>query len=68
LRELQIAQIMGKRRQFQKMERAVAVAVAVGWVQFGNSGTSAVGNRYQRTGLGQQTKKTQCVYSELHCV
>jgi hypothetical protein len=26
---------------------------------------SAVGSRYQRTGVEQQTKGTQCMYSEL---
>jgi hypothetical protein len=32
---------------------------------FGYSAGSAVGSRYHRTGAGQQTKSTQCVYSEL---
>jgi hypothetical protein len=42
-------------------------AIAVEWGQFGNSGrkTSTVGSRYQRTGVEQHTKKTQCEYSEL---
>jgi hypothetical protein len=46
-------------------ESRIAIAVARG--QFGKSGreTSAVGIRYQKTGDGQQTEKTQCVYSEL---
>jgi hypothetical protein len=40
--------------------------VAVGQVQFGNPGrgTSAIGTQYQRTGVGQHTKRTQCVCSE----
>jgi hypothetical protein len=37
------------------------VAVAMAW----GRGMSAVGSRYQRTGEGYQTGKTQCVYSEL---
>jgi hypothetical protein len=43
------------------------VVVAVAREQFGKPGseTSAVGSRYQRTSEGQQTKKTQCLYSEL---
>jgi hypothetical protein len=40
--------------------------VAVGRGQFENPGreASVVGSRYQRTGEGQQTNKTTCVYSE----
>jgi hypothetical protein len=40
-----------------------SAAVAVGRGQFENPerGTPAVGSRYQRTSVGQQTKRTQCV-------
>jgi hypothetical protein len=37
------------------------VAVAMAW----GKEMSAVGSRYQRTGEGHQTGKTQCVYNEL---
>jgi hypothetical protein len=46
------------------MESALGVAVAVRG-HFGNpgKGTSAVGSLYQRTGVGQQTKRTHSAYS-----
>jgi hypothetical protein len=48
-------------------ESDVAVAVAVGWGQFGNQDrrTSVFGSRYPRTGEGEQTKRIQWVYSQL---
>jgi hypothetical protein len=53
------------RRRRQHYESRVAVAVVRG--QFGNPGrgTSAVGSRYQRTCVRQQTEKAKCVYNEL---
>jgi hypothetical protein len=41
--------------------------VTVGRGQFGNPGkeTFAVGSRYQRTGVGQQTERRKCVLNEL---
>jgi hypothetical protein len=66
-----VSQLLGwapesRRRQF-RMESALRVTVAVGWGQFRNPGrgTSAVGTRYQRTGVGQQTEGTRCMCSEL---
>jgi hypothetical protein len=52
------------------MENALRVVVALGRGQFGNPErrTSTVGSRYQRTGVGQQTQRTQSVYSEMHSV
>jgi hypothetical protein len=46
-------------------ESRLAVAVALGHFSNPGSVTSAVENRYQRTGEGQQDGKTQCVFREL---
>jgi hypothetical protein len=45
------------------MESALWVTVAVGRGQFRNPGksTSAIGRQFQRTGVEQQTERTQCV-------
>jgi hypothetical protein len=52
-RELLDRTDLDKRRQFQKVESALTVPVAVGRGQFENpeNGTSTVGSWYQRTGV-----------------
>jgi hypothetical protein len=51
-----------KRRQF-KMESSLCLTVAVGLRQFGNPRrvTFAVGSQYQRTGVGKQIERINCV-------
>jgi hypothetical protein len=44
------------------------MAMSRGQFENPGRGTSAVGSRYPRTSVGQQTKRTQCVCNELKCV